>query len=192
MQGCGATVRTRRVMRLSKASYFADFVVYPPIVVTLMIAALWREPPRSWIEASFACLAGIAVWTFLEYVIHRVVLHEVRFFAEMHDMHHDQPTGFVGTPTWLSLGMICCGALLPLWWETGFHLASGITAGLMLGYLWYASVHHLVHHWPIQQGTLLYRLKRRHALHHHARQPCNFGVSTAFWDRVFGTAFVGR
>ncbi len=107
-------------------------------------------------------------------------------------MHHDQPTGFVGTPTWLSLGMICCGALLPLWWETGFHLASGITAGLMLGYLWYASVHHLVHHWPIRQGTLLYRLKRRHALHHHARQPCNFGVSTAFWDRVFGTAFVGR
>jgi len=67
-------------MRLSKASYFADFVVYPPIVVTLMIAALWREPPRSWIEASFACLAGIAVWTFLEYVIHRVVLHEVRFW----------------------------------------------------------------------------------------------------------------
>src|ERR1700730_12451786 len=81
-------------MRLSKASYFADFVVCPPIVITLMIAALWRESLRSWIEASFACLAGIAVWTFLEYVIHRVVLHEVRFFAEMHDMHHDQPEGF--------------------------------------------------------------------------------------------------
>ena len=101
-----------------QSQLFCQLVVYPPIVIMLMIVAPWRESPRSWIEAAFACLAGVMVWTLLEYVIHRIVLHEVQFFAEMHYMHHDQPTGFVGTPTWLSLGMICCGALLPLWWET--------------------------------------------------------------------------
>src|ERR1700730_7057218 len=44
-QGFEATMRIGRigrVMRLSKASYFADFVVYPPIVIMLIIVAPWR------------------------------------------------------------------------------------------------------------------------------------------------------
>jgi sterol desaturase/sphingolipid hydroxylase (fatty acid hydroxylase superfamily) len=178
-------------MRLSRAGYFADFVVYPPAVTLLLAAALRPGPAMSW-RASFVCfLAGLGLWTLIEYLTHRFVLHELRYVAEMHEIHHDDPTGFVGTPTWLSLGMICCGALLPLWWETGLRLAGGFTAGMMVGYLWYVGVHHIVHHWPIPREGYFYRLKRRHALHHHARQPCNFGVTTAFWDRLLGTAFVG-
>ena len=116
-------------MRLSKASYFADFAVYPPAVLALLILALRHAPFLVWIEWSIACLAGVAAWTLVEYVIHRGVLHGIRFFAAMHDMHHEDPQGFVGTPTWLSLAAICFGALLPLWWETGFDFASGATAG---------------------------------------------------------------
>jgi sterol desaturase/sphingolipid hydroxylase (fatty acid hydroxylase superfamily) len=93
----------------------------------------------------------------------------------------------VGTPTWLSLAAICAGALFPLWWEIGFDFASGTTAGLMLGYIWYVAVHHVLHHWRIHPGSYLYHWKRRHALHHYARHPCNFGVTTQIWDRVFGT-----
>ena len=87
---------------------------------------------------------------------------------------------------------IVVGALFPLWWGTGFDFASGITAGLMLGYIWYVGLHHLLHHWRIRPGSYLYHWKRRHALHHYARRPCNFGVTTQFWDRVFGTAHPGR
>src|SRR6266566_837888 len=36
---------------------------------------------------------------------------------------------------------IVVGALFPLWWGTGFDFASGITAGLMLGYIWYVGLH---------------------------------------------------
>ncbi len=136
-------------MRLSKASYFADFAVYPPVVLALLILALQQVPPLVWIEWSIACLTGIAAWTLLEYVIHRGVLHR-------------------------------------------FDFASGITAGLMLGYVWYGGVHHVLHHWRVRPGSYLYRLKRRHALHHYARHSCNFGVTTQFWDRVFGTAHPGR
>jgi sterol desaturase/sphingolipid hydroxylase (fatty acid hydroxylase superfamily) len=53
-------------------------------------------------------------------------------------------------------------------------------------------VHHVLHHWRIRPGSHLYRWKRRHALHHYARRPCNFGVTAQFWDRVFGTAHPGR
>jgi sterol desaturase/sphingolipid hydroxylase (fatty acid hydroxylase superfamily) len=179
-------------MRLSKAGYFADFVVYPPVAATFIIATLRSASSLTWWESVLACLAGFLVWSFLEYVIHRFIFHEVRYFAAMHKTHHDDPSGFVGTPTWLSLAMICCGGLLPLWWGSGFDLASGFTAGLMFAYLWYVSVHHVVHHWQIGPGSYLYGLKRRHALHHHARQPCNFGLTCGFWDRVFGTAFTGR
>ena len=120
-------------MRLGKASYFADFAIYPPVVLAFLILALQQGSSLVWIEWSIACLAGIAAWTLLEYVIHRGVLHRIRFFAAMHDLHHEDPEGFVGTPTWLSLAAICIGVLFPLWWGTGFDFASGITAGLMLG-----------------------------------------------------------
>ncbi len=61
-------------MRLSKASYFADFAVYPPMVLLLLILAMRQASSALWIVWSIACLAGIAAWTFLEYVIHRAVL----------------------------------------------------------------------------------------------------------------------
>jgi hypothetical protein len=68
-------------MRLSKASYFADFAVYPPAVLALLILALRLAPFLVWIEWSIACLGGVAAWTFVEYVMHRGVLHGIRFFA---------------------------------------------------------------------------------------------------------------
>jgi len=179
-------------MRLSKASYFADFAVYPPAVLTLLILALRHAPFLVWIEWSIACLGGVAAWTFVEYVMHRGVLHGIRFFAAMHDLHHEDPQGFVGTPTWLSLAAICFGALFPLWWVAGFDFASGATAGLMLGYIWYVGVHHVLHHRRIHPGSYLYHWRRRHALHHYACYPCNFGVTTHFWDRVFGTTHPAR
>jgi sterol desaturase/sphingolipid hydroxylase (fatty acid hydroxylase superfamily) len=62
----------------------------------------------------------------------------------------------------------------------------------MLGYLWYVSVHHIVHHWKAEPGTYAYALKRRHMLHHHFDDMGNFGVTSGFWDRVFGTDLKGR
>jgi len=44
-------------VRLSKASYFADFAVYPPVVLALLILALRQAPSLVWIEWSIACLA---------------------------------------------------------------------------------------------------------------------------------------
>ena len=175
-------------MRLSKAGYFADFVVYPPIVLALVAYAASRSAPLSWLNWSGMCVLGIAVWTLLEYLIHRAVLHRVRFFAELHDMHHDSPTELIGSPTWLTLSIICFGVLLPLWWSTSFETAGGVTAGLILGYLWYVTTHYAIHHWQPSPGSYLYRAKRRHLVHHYSRQPCNFGVTTVFWDLIFRTA----
>ena len=131
------------------------------------------------------CVTGIALWTLIEYFIHRIVLHHVSPFRELHALHHATPTAMIGTPTWLTAILICGGVLVPLWWQAGFNLASGITSGLILGYLWYTSVHHAVHHWRTRPGSYLHNAKLRHAIHHNSQHPCNFGVTTAFWDRIF-------
>jgi sterol desaturase/sphingolipid hydroxylase (fatty acid hydroxylase superfamily) len=175
-------------MRLSKVGYFADFFIYPLFVLALVTGATIRTTSHWWLYWSVACLIGIAAWTLLEYIIHRGVLHRVRIFSEMHNMHHGSPTDSVGSPTWLSLSLVCFGVLFPLWWQTNFEIAGGLTAGLMIGYLWYITVHHATHHWQSRPASYLHRAKRRYLVHHYSREPCNFGVSTGFWDHVFGTA----
>lgn len=179
-------------MRCSRLGYYADFVVYPFLVLALSAVALSRTAPSAWIGWAGACASGIAIWTFAEYVFHRFFLHDFPFFGGLHDAHHADPTGYVGTSTWFSAAVILFGILLPLWWGTNFHFASGLTTGYMAGYLWYVGIHHAVHYWQIRQGTYLFRTKRRHALHHFAGQSGNFGVTSGFWDRVFGTGFETR
>lgn len=68
-----------------------------------------------------------------------------------------------------------------------FRQSPGLTAGFMLGYLWYVSVHHLIHHGGLGRSALAMRLKRRHMLHHHFNDEGNYGVTSGFWDKVFGT-----
>jgi len=43
----------------------------------------------------------------------------------------------------------------------------------------------------IQPGDRLYEARLRHMTHHY-REGVNYGVSTGFWDRVFGTLAARR
>jgi hypothetical protein len=95
-------------MRLSKASYFADFAIYPPVVVMLLFLALWQAALMVLIEWFIFCLAGIAAWTLLEYIIHRGVLHRIEFFAAMHRLTSQGPRGVRGHANMVeSSGNLC-------------------------------------------------------------------------------------
>ena len=179
-------------MRLSQTSYFADFYIYPVAAATLAGAALVTSAPAEWLYWLGAFLFGGLTWTFAEYLLHRYVLHHVPWVQDMHEAHHEDQMALIGTPTWLSLGLMGGVVLLPSFLITNFTVASGFTVGLMLGYLWYVTVHHGVHHWKIKPDGYFYRLKRRHALHHHFDDEGNFGVTSGFWDRVFRTDIRGK
>jgi len=175
------------LVRLTKVGYYADFVFYPLLLLSLAGVAIATDTPAHWFTWVLLCMLGIATWTLLEYVLHRFAFHHVVVIRKLHDLHHTMPTANIGTPTWVTGALICGGLLLPLWWELGFNISSGLTCGLAAGYLWYVTVHHATHHWRTRQATYMHRAKRRHATHHHSQHPCNFGVTTVFWDRVFGT-----
>jgi len=174
-------------VRLTKAGYYADFVFYPIFLLTLAGVAIARDTPAAWLLWVLLCLIGVAIWTLLEYGLHRVALHHIVLIRKLHDLHHAMPTAKIGTPTWVTGALICGFLLLPLWREAGFNLASGLTCGLAAGYLWYVTVHHATHNWRTHPNSYLHRAKRRHATHHHSQQPCNFGVTTVFWDHIFRT-----
>ena len=173
-------------MRLTKWGYHADFFLYPAIVLAFSLHGLWREPAvlaGAWV---LAAASGVVVWTLLEYLLHRVVLHQLVPFKRLHELHHSRPLDLIGTPIWISavLFFVLWRALAQ---ESPPVIADGVTTGLLLGYLGYVVVHCAVHNLRARHGTWLFDAKRRHALHHHARVPCNFGVSTGLWDSVFGS-----
>jgi sterol desaturase/sphingolipid hydroxylase (fatty acid hydroxylase superfamily) len=70
----------------------------------------------------------------------------------------------------------------------GLSIATGVTVGVMAGYVYYGLVHHLIHH---RRGGAsagyLQGLRASHLRHHYSPQEGNFGVTTGIWDRVFGT-----
>src|ERR1700761_5864570 len=115
-----------------------------------MIAAAgisaWRDTGREMSLWLLAAATGVALWTLAEYAIHRFVLHEIAPFSAMHDEHHEAPRALLGTPTWASLAVFVSVVFLPTWALASFNVASGLTAGVMAGFVWYGVVHHAIHH----------------------------------------------
>jgi sterol desaturase/sphingolipid hydroxylase (fatty acid hydroxylase superfamily) len=179
-------------MVLSRTAYYADFVVYAAIIAGLTLSASLQPDWALRAKWAAALLAGVAAWTLLEYLLHRFVLHRIPTFAEMHAVHHASPRAFVGTPTWVSLLILWSAIFLPAWRALSLNLASGLIAGVMLGFVWYGILHHIVHHRrPRFLAVRLTECIHRHLRHHYAQLPGNFGVTTQLWDRLFGTAEPG-
>ena len=175
-------------MRLSKTAYHADFAIYAIVLGVLIAAAALST---NWVQrlhwfAAFTVAA--ASWTLLEYLLHRFLLHRVAPFAAMHGVHHDAPRAYVGTPTWVTLGIIWLSVFVPAWRGVSFNVASGLTAGVMMGFLWYGVVHHVIHYRrPRLLSAWMVATTHRHLRHHYSAQPGNFGVTIPLWDYVFGT-----
>lgn len=169
----------------SKFTYFADFAVYLTAVVVLswLLFSLASRSIREGLV--LAVLAGLAIWSVVEYAMHRFVFHGVEPFQRMHGEHHRRPHALIATPTALSLAMIAGLFWLPATLLTGRWFGSASTLGLTAGYLVYGIVHHALHHWQAR-GAWMRKCKRRHAIHHRSPQ-VNFGVTMSWWDRVFKT-----
>ncbi len=179
-------------MKLTKALYFGDFVASPIVIVVLAIAALGGQDLGA-VELWLATLLmGCAGWTLVEYAVHRWVYHRVPFFAKFHDAHHADPRGLIGAPPFLGIGLMLAVVFVPLLLGLGAPIASGATGGMLVGYMAYMLAHHASHHWEPRPGSLLYRARLQHMVHHYHDTPGNYGVTTSFWDRVFATYVTPR
>jgi sterol desaturase/sphingolipid hydroxylase (fatty acid hydroxylase superfamily) len=140
------------------------------------------------LAALAAMAAGFVGWGLLEYGLHRWILHGPPTIARVnHAYHHADPTLLIGTPIFVIL-IGASGIWLLLSLLIPASLAAFVVFGLYAGYNGFAIVHHLGHHHSGRLASLriVGRLEQFHDSHH-ARQNVNFGITTTFWDRVFGT-----
>jgi sterol desaturase/sphingolipid hydroxylase (fatty acid hydroxylase superfamily) len=138
-----------------------------------------------------AALAGIALWTLFEYLLHRFLGHDRRTrpnpFETEHTRHHSEGNYFA--PTWkkalVSLAAVpLVTAVAALLVGPGLGLAFGVSfVGMYVTYEW---IHRRAH---THRGLGAYgRFLRRHHFHHHFGNPrMNHGVTSPIWDLVFGT-----
>jgi len=141
--------------------------------------------------AVIAVACGVATWTFLEYVIHRFLGHGRRWrknpFGVEHIRHHIEGDYFA--PTWKKLvfAMVVAALLGVLGVAlAGRAIGIGYVAGLIGFYGMYEWQHRREHtHGGI--GAYGRWARRHHFRHHLVDARTNFGVTTPFWDLVFGT-----
>ena len=167
---------------LSRAQYYADFVIAPVAAAILAVLSLLGGLAVSLLVAAGG---GWVFWTWFEYTVHRFVFHGDNKFAVEHAKHHADEGAFIGVSPVLTWAGFC--ALFALSAAVlGPQLAQMFTAGSILGYFRYIWVHDRMHHTEIVPGNGLYGLKIHHVGHHRGA-PGNYGVSTKVWDRVFRT-----
>ena len=175
-------------MKMSKFSYFSEFLLFPPLILVATLLAFHGSMPPRPIEWLFVFALGIVGWTLVEYLLHRILFHHAPILSVIHERHHDEPQELIGTPTWASALVGLFAMAGPAWAILGLDLCTAATAGLVTGYLGYVFVHYASHHWQPCRDSYLYRARLRHARHHHLSRDGNYGVTTSLWDHVFGTA----
>lgn len=196
-------------IRLFKSDFLEFFTHIHPVTVLLLFVPVVLVSLTSGVRGlgasggigavALAVAAGIAIWTFAEYVMHRHVFHYEpkgralqRIWFLLHGVHHEQPqckTRLVMPPLLsVPLALLFYGLFhaivgmalgAPLW-------VAPLYAGFVTGYLAYDMLHYAEHHLPAKGRALRY-LKRYHLLHHFKTPDDRFGVSSPLWDVIFGT-----
>ncbi len=158
--------------------HFGDFLTVP-IAITIFVGL-------AGMDRLYLVPLGFAAWTLLEYWVHRIAFHRYPVTRRLHQLHHDRPSDPDTERSSLSTPFLALPVGTLLIAAAGLEDGSAIFAGLLGGYLAFIAIHHAVHRWPIEPGSLLYPAKMRHLTHHHLEN-CNFGVTTDVWDILFRT-----
>ncbi len=189
-------------------------VIFVPLTLYMLFQSIDGEMAATRIGSLF--VGGLIFWTFTEYVMHRWVFHvkkevedetrellskqdidspalpvlhgftQTRYFIE-HGVHHDFPNDSrrLVMPPGVSIPLAVLFYYLFVW-VLGSVDTPAAFAGFIVGYLFYDTTHYAVHHFRLKSKIGLY-LKKHHFRHHYGDNGKDFGVSSPFWDIVFGT-----
>jgi 4-hydroxysphinganine ceramide fatty acyl 2-hydroxylase len=167
-------------------------LLYMPVVCCMLYLSLWqRKLPILTVAGLF--VLGVLLWTLLEYLIHRYIFHYEpkshlgkRLHYIVHGVHHDYPNDARRLVMPPSISVPLAVLFYILFLLIFGHLAPGVFAGLVFGYVCYDMLHYATHHFPMKRGLWLW-LKQYHLRHHYKNDDAGFGISSPIWDYVFGT-----
>jgi sterol desaturase/sphingolipid hydroxylase (fatty acid hydroxylase superfamily) len=177
--------------RFSVVSPGYPTAVYLPVGLWLIYISV-RGPAGPLLTATLY-LAGLLVWSLLEYVAHRGSFHhepqsegEVAFVYLVHGVHHAYPDDSRRWMMPLAVTIPLAAAIYLVFRLVLGPYAAGTFAGFIHGYLTYDLLHYFIHrgHMPGRIGRFL---RQHHMAHHYTKPDRNFGVSSPLWDVVFRT-----
>ncbi len=193
-KGQARLFNNRYVEYLTKTHPLVIWAMYLPVIIYLPYYAI-NIHHFNGLKVLLIFLAGIFFWTFFEYFLHRYIFHWIsensgakRVIYIMHGNHHEFPRDKERLFMPPVPSIIVSSFIFLLIYTFVAINAFVFFPGFLLGYLLYGSIHYAIHAWN-PPFKWLKSLWRNHHLHHYKSDEKGFGVSTSFWDRVFGTSF---
>jgi sterol desaturase/sphingolipid hydroxylase (fatty acid hydroxylase superfamily) len=182
-------------------AYFQYYAIRAYLVLAaLALAAALFIPPASLAGGLAAGGAAVVLYPFVWYLLHRFVLHGkwmwrfpflARTWKRIHYDHHQDPNHlevlFGALHTTLPTIVVATAPIGYLLAGPGGALVA-VAAGLLTT-CFYEFVHCVQHLAFKPRHPWLAEMKRRHMAHHFHDETGNFGITTFWPDRLFGTLY---
>ncbi|KAL1915641.1 uncharacterized protein VTP21DRAFT_6400 [Calcarisporiella thermophila] len=169
-----------------------------PIIWTPVVAYFYSSAVElAGVGAIFIWVAGLALWTVIEYFMHRFLFHvdellpdnQLAFILHffLHGIHHYIPMDRLRLVMPPVLFLMLATPFIKFFYATlPPAFAAGISSGAITGYICYDLTHYYLHH-STPKFKHFRDMKKYHIDHHYKQSDLGFGVTLKFWDLVFGT-----
>jgi len=209
--------REHHLDKMTLKELVSAYVTYPAIIAYAVLAAgaiaLFVRRPAPLAPTLVAIAAATLVYPLVWYVLHRWVLHSrwmwrhkmlASTWKRIHYDHHQDPNHlevlFGALHTTVPTIAV---ATLPIGWGIGTALAGhgahaadapfgAAMAAFATGLLttcFYEFCHCIQHLAYKPKNKWLAEMKRQHMAHHFHDENGNYGITSFFWDRLFGTYY---
>jgi 4-hydroxysphinganine ceramide fatty acyl 2-hydroxylase len=166
-------------------------IFYGTGVAALLITFFKLEQPV--VTSVVLFVVGMFFFTLVEYTVHRYFYHmdttsprKARIQYVFHGVHHDHPRDKKRLALPPLMSVLVAAMFIGL-----FMLVMGLPGlafggGFMVGYATYLLAHYAIHVYNPPKNFLKV-IWKHHNLHHYVGDTGAFGVSSPFWDHIFGT-----
>jgi sterol desaturase/sphingolipid hydroxylase (fatty acid hydroxylase superfamily) len=178
--------------KLSRTHIAVPLTVFSIYAIALLLWSVTNTTLSGWV-AVLMFLLGLISFTWVEYLVHRYIFHMAIYTKTreklqytLHGVHHEYPKDKtrLAMPPLLSI-TIATVLLLVFRVLMGDYVFSFLP-GFLVGYSAYLSVHYMVHAFQPPKNFLKV-LWINHSIHHYKNGESVFGVSSPFWDYIYGT-----
>jgi sterol desaturase/sphingolipid hydroxylase (fatty acid hydroxylase superfamily) len=189
----------RQQAQIARQRLTPTTLFYTTFFLIIMILAFRSKHP---IIAALFFVTGIFIWTFVEYVFHRFVLHAhfadgkgiIRKWAytrldPLHFEHHKRPWDATHITGMISDLLPLFFVAAPLSFIGPIYTLPVVLAACVECYIFEEWAHYTMHFCRIKNRYFRY-VKRFHLYHHSAKgETLGYGMTNGFWDIVFGTRY---
>ncbi len=203
--------RTHHLDKMNLKELVVAYFQYPAIIAYILLAAtaigFFAWTPAPLVPTLIAVVVSALIYPLVWYILHRWVLHSQWMYKvpvlastwkRIHYDHHQDPNhlevlfGALHTtlPT-IAIATAPVGYAIGLPWGEQAALGSAAIAFAtgLLTTCFYEFCHCIQHLAYKPKSKWLAEMKKRHMAHHFHDEDGNYGITTFFWDKLFGTFY---